>query len=88
VIGDLSGQGPVFWFNKVPEAKTAKNRVHLDLNVRVLDDEVGRLAGLGGVKTEEHVSASGKAWVVMREPEGDEFCLVRPPASRPRFPGR
>jgi hypothetical protein len=43
--------------------------VHVDLNVRVLDDEVGRLVGLGGVKTEEHVAASGKAWVVMRDPE-------------------
>jgi predicted enzyme related to lactoylglutathione lyase len=77
VISDLSGQGPVFWFNKVPGAKTTKSRVHVDLNVRALDDEVERLVALGGVKVQEHVSASGKAWVVMRDPEGNEFCLVR-----------
>lgn len=77
LISDLSGRGPAFWFNKVPEAKTAKNRVHVDLNVRALDEEVERLVRLGGVKAHEHLSASGKAWVVMRDPEGNEFCLVR-----------
>jgi predicted enzyme related to lactoylglutathione lyase len=77
VISDLSGQGPVFWFNRVPQAKTGKNRVHVDLNVHALDDEVERLAGLGAEKAEEHSSPSGKAWVVMRDPEGNEFCLVQ-----------
>lgn len=77
VISDLSGQGPVFWFNKVPEERAGKNRVHVDLNVRALEDEVERLVGLGGVKAQEHVSASGKAWVVMGDPGGNEFCLVR-----------
>jgi predicted enzyme related to lactoylglutathione lyase len=77
VISDLSGRGPVFWFNKVPESRAGKNRVHVDLNVRALDEEVERLVGLGGVKAEELSSASGKAWVVMRDPEGNEFCLVR-----------
>jgi predicted enzyme related to lactoylglutathione lyase len=77
VLSDLSGRGPVFWFNKVPEAKAAKNRVHVDLNVPALGQEVERPAGLGAVKVQEHSSASGKAWVVMRDPEGNEFCLVQ-----------
>jgi predicted enzyme related to lactoylglutathione lyase len=77
VISDLSGQGPVFWFNRVPQPKTGKNWVHVDLNVQALDDEVERLAGLGAAKAEEHASPSGKAWVVMNDPEGNEFCLVQ-----------
>lgn len=77
VLSDLSGHGPVLWFNKVPQAKTAKNRVHVDLNVRSLEDEVERLAGLGAEKAEQHSTSSGKAWVVMRDPEGNEFCLVQ-----------
>jgi hypothetical protein len=68
---------PVLWFNRVPEAKTAKNRVHVDLNVRLLDEAVERLAGLGAEKAEQHSSPSGKAWVVMRDPEGNEFCHVQ-----------
>ena len=51
--------------------------MHVDLNVHVLADEVERLAGLGAEKAEEHSSPSGKAWVVMRDPEGNEFCLVQ-----------
>jgi predicted enzyme related to lactoylglutathione lyase len=61
----------------VLEAKTGKNRVHVDLNVRALEDEVERLVALGAVKAHEHVSPRGKAWVVMRDPQGNEFCLVR-----------
>jgi predicted enzyme related to lactoylglutathione lyase len=77
VISDLSGQGPVFWFSGVPQPATGKSRVHVDLNVHALDGEVERLAGLGADKAEQHASPSGKAWVVMRDPEGSEFCLVQ-----------
>jgi len=58
VLSDLSGRGPVFWFKEVPEAKAAKSRVHVDLNVSALGDEVKRLAGLDAVKVQEHSSVS------------------------------
>jgi predicted enzyme related to lactoylglutathione lyase len=76
VVSDLSGRGPAFWFNKVPEPKVAKNRVHVCLNVYGLDEEAGRLVGLGARVAAEHSSASGKSWVVMQDPEGNEFCLI------------
>ena len=76
VVSDLSGHSPALWFNQVPEPKITKNRVHICLNVRTLDDEVERLVGLGAEKSEVQSSSSGKTWVVMRDPEGNEFCLI------------
>jgi hypothetical protein len=64
--------GPTLWFQRVPEAKTAKNRMHFDLRApggRV-HDEVGRLEALGAT-----VVQSGDGLVVMRDPEGNEFCV-------------
>jgi hypothetical protein len=83
---DPAGAGPRLLFQKVPEAKTAKNRVHLDVNVGggrdVPADErrarvlaaAERLVERGGelvVEREDHSSH----WIVMRDPEGNEFCL-------------
>jgi hypothetical protein len=80
VVSDLSGGGPALWFNKVPEPKITKNRVHICLNARTLEDEVERLVGLGAEQSEVHSTSAGKTWVVMLDPESNEFCLV--PASR------
>jgi predicted enzyme related to lactoylglutathione lyase len=80
VVSDLASLGPALWFNKVPEPKITKNRVHICLNARAVEDEVERLVALGAEKAEVHSSPSGKTWVVMRDPEGNEFCLV--PAAR------
>jgi hypothetical protein len=73
---DPDGKGPRLFFQQVPEGKTAKNRVHLDVNVghdRV-DAEVERLVGEGAsvVRTHEEM---GEHWVVMTDPEGNEFCV-------------
>jgi predicted enzyme related to lactoylglutathione lyase len=76
VVSNLSSPGPAFWFNKVPEPKIVKNRVHVCLNVNGLKDEVERLVGLGARVEAEHASASGHSWVVMQDPEGNEFCLI------------
>jgi hypothetical protein len=63
--------GPNIWFNAVPEPKTAKNRVHLDLRAPgSISDEVERLRGLGAV-----VITPGDGLVVMADPEGNEFCV-------------
>jgi catechol 2,3-dioxygenase-like lactoylglutathione lyase family enzyme len=69
-----AGQGRRILFQRVPEGKTAKNRVHLDLNVGPdrRDAEVTRLKGLGaGVLSE--VRDRGSHHVTMQDPEGNEF---------------
>jgi predicted enzyme related to lactoylglutathione lyase len=65
---------------KVAESKAVKNRVHVCLNARSVDDEAERLMALGAQKAEVHSSSSGSTWLVMRDPEGNEFCLL--PTSR------
>jgi hypothetical protein len=63
--------GPSMWFNKVPEAKSAKNRVHIDLRApETIGEEVERLVGLGA-----RVLQSGDDLVVMQDVEGNEFCV-------------
>ncbi len=75
-IGDPDAVGPRLLFQRVPEAKTAKNRVHLDVPVEAdrLESEVARLvaAGASHVSYGEH---PGHRWAVMQDPEGNEFCL-------------
>jgi hypothetical protein len=73
---DPEGKGPRLFFQQVPEPKAVKNRVHLDVNVgrdRV-DAEVERLVGEGASVVGEK-SEMGERWVVMADPEGNEFCL-------------
>lgn len=63
--------GPNMWFVRVPEPKTAKNRLHFDLRAPgAVADEVARLQALGA--TVVHV---GDTLTVMRDPEGNEFCV-------------
>ena len=67
---------PVLTFARVPEAKTVKNRVHLDVNPtdREQDEEVTRLVGLGAtVVTDNRPEFS---WVTLADPEGNEFCVL------------
>jgi len=64
--------GPSLWFQRVPESKTVKNRMHFDLRApggRVAD-EVARLERLGAT-----VMTPGDELVVMQDPEGNEFCV-------------
>jgi predicted enzyme related to lactoylglutathione lyase len=69
--------GPNIWFTKVPEPKTAKNRMHFDLRAPgAVADEVARLTRLGGSVLEELGSN-----VVMADPEGNEFCVEPGPSS-------
>ena len=77
---------PRIFFQKVPEPKTVKNRVHVDLLAGggpsvPLDEqrervaaEVARLESLGAARLTEHADL-GVHWVVMRDPEGNEFCV-------------
>jgi hypothetical protein len=70
-------------FLKVPEGKTVKNRVHLDLRPEILrDQEVERLLGIGATLVADHRKGDGTGWVVLADPEGNEFCIERSEAER------
>jgi hypothetical protein len=82
-VADPDQRGPTLLFHRVPEAKTVKNRVHLD--VRALDDGPGdrqqqadvfidRILGLGGAKVRDVTEDAGY-FAVMQDPEGNEFCV-------------
>jgi catechol 2,3-dioxygenase-like lactoylglutathione lyase family enzyme len=81
------GTGPRLFFQRVPEGKSAKNRVHLDVRaapgtvgderMAALDAEATRLVGLGATRV-RRVDPDGRmenGFVVMQDPEGNEFCL-------------
>ncbi|MBA2443979.1 MAG: VOC family protein [Nocardioidaceae bacterium] len=59
-------------FLRVPEAKTVKNRIHLDLRPQEQAAEVERLESLGAFTVD--VGQGEETWVVMADPEGNEFC--------------
>ncbi|MFF3333305.1 VOC family protein [Streptomyces sp. NPDC002888] len=71
-----TGLGRRLLFQRVPEAKTVKNRLHLDVHVGAerRAAEVERLRGLGATVLRE-VKEPGGEWVVMADPEGNEFCV-------------
>jgi predicted enzyme related to lactoylglutathione lyase len=70
--------GPKLVFQQVPESQTAtKNRLHIDIIVGdEIASEVDRLLELGASKITELVEEVGTSWIVMADPEGNEFCLV------------
>jgi predicted enzyme related to lactoylglutathione lyase len=76
--------GPTLLFIPVPEAKTAKNRVHLDLasELEARDEEVERLVGLGATVLADHRTPEGHGWIVLADPEGNELCIERSDAER------
>jgi hypothetical protein len=79
----LDGQ-PNLLFIKVPEGKTVKNRVHLDLmpTQHTRDQEVARLLELGATMVADHRRLDGTGWVVLADPEGNELCVERSAAER------
>jgi predicted enzyme related to lactoylglutathione lyase len=75
--GDAGRQEPAWYFEKVPEPKQAKNRMHLDL-VDADPSAVERLVSLGArVLAEHQLGDGGQRWTVMQDPEGNEFCVAR-----------
>jgi predicted enzyme related to lactoylglutathione lyase len=76
VVGEPGGTGPRLVFVNVPEAKALKNRVHLDIVPDGSEaEELARLAALGArvIDDRRHISPGG--WVVLADPEGNEFDL-------------
>ena len=70
--------GPRMLFLKVPEGKTAKNRMHLDLGADDLEAEVERVLGLGAELVGRY-DEWGVTWATFRDPEGNEFCVGHHP---------
>ncbi len=69
------GVAPDLLFLRVPEARATKNRLHLDLRPLDQAGEVARLEGLGARRVD--VGQRDVSWVVMADPEGNEFCVLR-----------
>ncbi|WMX47561.1 VOC family protein [Streptomyces roseicoloratus] len=80
----VEAPGTGLLFIQVPEKKTVKNRVHLDLQPqdRTRDEEVERLIALGATLFDDQRRPDGTGWVVLHDPEGNEFCVERGKAER------
>ena len=90
-IFDPLGQRPPIWFQQVPERKAGKNRLHLDLyptgrddtlshprRIQIVDEKVTELQTIGASvvrRTREDDPADPEYYVVMQDPEGNEFCV-------------
>ncbi len=73
---DAERTEPAWYFARVPEAKQAKNRVHVDVTSPD-PDAVQRLVALGATVVGQHEVPGGRhRWTVMRDPEGNEFCIA------------
>jgi Glyoxalase-like domain len=68
---------PLVAFVKVPDDKTVKNRMHIDVSPtdRTRDEEVERLLALGATRTDVG-QGDDVSWVVLADPEGNEFCVL------------
>jgi hypothetical protein len=75
-------------FIDVPEAKQVKNRIHFDLEPTdaTRDQELQRLLDLGATQVDDRRLSDGRGWVVLSDPEGNEFCILRSAAERAAQP--
>ncbi|MEU3484190.1 VOC family protein [Streptomyces massasporeus] len=79
VLVELPEGAPGLLFVRVEEAKTTKNRIHFDLGPtgRTRAEEVERAVSLGAHVLTDRTLPNGRGWVVMADPEGNEFCVER-----------
>jgi predicted enzyme related to lactoylglutathione lyase len=73
-IRPAADRTPGLLFAAVPEPKTIKNRLHLDFRPDDRDREVERMLALGATRTD--VGQGDVSWVVLADPEGNEFCIL------------
>ena len=76
-IGMNTSDGPAWYFIRVPEPRTVKNRVHVDLVADDREKEIARLLALGATRGPDH-NEYGHSWTVMADPESNEFCVAGP----------
>jgi len=75
------GKGLQLLLQRVNDRKPAKNRLHLDLRTSTLGPEVERIQAAGGrVLTQEPMVEFGWTWQILADPDGNELCVVQPPA--------
>ena len=76
LLVDDAGQQPKLLLQRVDEPKAGKNRMHFDIETPTVDDEVERLESLGAVRiVDDAIEEHGNRWVVMADPDGNEFCV-------------
>ncbi|MEV0562279.1 VOC family protein [Dactylosporangium sp. NPDC050588] len=78
-IVDPAGAGPAIGFLRVPEGKTAKNRVHIDIRVAgpaTIRDKAAELVAAGATLVREERYGDRLGHIVMLDPEGNEFCVA------------
>ena len=69
-------RGPKLLLQRVEEPKSVKNRMHVDIEVADIEAEAERLVGLGATRVSQGpCSEHGSSWVLMNDPEGNEFCV-------------
>jgi predicted enzyme related to lactoylglutathione lyase len=77
----VSGVGIDVLLQRVPDVKRQKNRLHLDLRTPDLEAETARVLDLGAtLLTSQPVLEDGWRWHVLADPDGNEFCVLEPPA--------
>ncbi len=75
---DPDGVSPKLILQTVDEPKTVKNRMHLDVHATDIEAEAQRLVGLGATRLrDEPFVEVGTSWILMADPEGNEFCVCR-----------
>jgi predicted enzyme related to lactoylglutathione lyase len=75
------GRGCEVLLQRTDDRKVGKNRLHLDLRTPDLSAEVSRVRGLGAtLVTEEPIVEDGWTWHLLADPDGNEFCVLQPPA--------
>jgi predicted enzyme related to lactoylglutathione lyase len=80
VLIPRDGDGPELVLQRVAEPKATKNRMHLDIRTGQLEATVHRLVGLGACRLQPGITEeAGFRWVVMTDPEGNEFCVCTEP---------
>src|SRR5947207_2766414 len=77
IVGSDENRYPGLCFVPVPEHKTVKNRLHIDLDPDDRDAEVERIMKLGASRADIGQPPDA-TWVVLADPEGNEFCVLRP----------
>jgi predicted enzyme related to lactoylglutathione lyase len=76
LLVDEAGRQPKLVLQRVPEPKAGKNRMHFDIETPAVDAEVARLETLGARRiVDDAIEEHGNRWVVMSDPEGNEFCV-------------
>jgi predicted enzyme related to lactoylglutathione lyase len=79
-VYDPTGRWPDLLLQQVPEPKAGKNRMHLDVQSLDVAADVERLCALGAIVVSPAHDDQGFLTAVLADPQGNEFCVIRPPA--------